>query len=94
MAGTAFHEIFDDVCSSRFLPGLSIGIVVSLVLIVIEVSFATMIFSGPLEMYVRKGIGMALAGTTLFVLVTSIFSGIRSVVAIPQDAPVPRCGRD
>ena len=88
MGGTVFHEILTDVRSSRFLPGLSIGIVVSLLLIVIEVSFASMIFSGPLEVHVRKGIGMVLAGTMFFSLVTTLFSRIRSVIAMPQDAPV------
>jgi sulfate permease, SulP family len=88
MIGSVFREISDDVRSSRFLPGLSVGIVVSLILIVMEVSFATMIFSGPLESYVRKGIGMALAGTALFLLLISLSSMIRSVVGIPQDAPV------
>jgi sulfate permease, SulP family len=81
-------ELVDDIRSSRCLPGLSIGLVVSLVLIVVEVSFATMIFSGPLEVHVRKGIGMALAGTAGFVLWASLFSRIRSIVALPQDAPV------
>ena len=85
---TVFGEILSDIRSPRCLPGLSVGLVVSLVLIVVEVSFATMIFSGPLEVHVRKGIGMALAGTVGFALCTALFSRIRSIVALPQDAPV------
>ncbi len=86
---TIFGEIFSDMRSPRCLPGLSVGLVVSLVLIVVEVSFATMIFSGPLEVHVRKRrIGMALAGTVGFALCTALFSRIRSIVALPQDAPV------
>ncbi|MDD2604394.1 MAG: SulP family inorganic anion transporter [Desulfobacterales bacterium] len=80
-------ELVSDIRSPRCLPGISIGLVVSLVLIVVEVSFATMIFSGPLEVHVRKGMGMALAGTVGFALCTALFSRIRSIVALPQDAP-------
>ncbi len=81
-------ECLSDLRSPRCLPGLSIGLVVSLVLIVLEVSFATMIFSGPLQAHVGRGIGMALAGTVGLVLGTTLFSRIRSIVAMPQDAPV------
>jgi hypothetical protein len=31
---------------------------------------------------------MLIAGSLIFVLATTLLSGIRSVVAIPQDAPV------
>jgi sulfate permease, SulP family len=80
-------EILADLCSSRFLPGLSVGLVLGLMVIIIEVSLASMIFSGPLKDHVGKGIGMLIAGSLVFVLVTTLFSGIRSVIAIPQDAP-------
>ena len=85
---TVFGEIISDIRSTRCLPGLSVGLIVSLVVIVVEVSFATMIFSGPLKVHVQKGIGMALTGAMGFMFFTALLSSIRSVVAFPQDAPV------
>jgi len=81
-------EIKADVKSTRLLPGLSVGLVLGLMIVILQVSFASMIFSGQLENHVGKGIGMLIAGSLVFVLVTTMLSGIRSVVAIPQDAPV------
>ncbi len=81
-------EISADLRSTRLLPGLSVGLVLGLMVVILEVSFASMIFSGQLESHVGKGIGMLIAGSLVFVLITTLFSGIRSVVAIPQDAPV------
>ena len=81
-------EIKADLRSTRLLPGLSVGLVLGLMVIILQVSFASMIFSGQLENHVGKGIGMLIAGSLIFVLVTTLLSGIRSVVAIPQDAPV------
>ncbi len=83
-----FREISADLRSAKLLPGLSVGLVLGLMVVILEVSFASMIFSGPLENHVGKGIGMLIAGSLVFVLVTTLLSGIRSVVAIPQDAPV------
>ena len=82
------QEIGEDLRSEKLLPGLSAGLVVSLMIIVIEVSFASIIFTSSLESHVSRGIGMLIAGSLVFVLVTTFMSGIRSVIAIPQDAPV------
>jgi sulfate permease, SulP family len=83
-----FPEISKDLRSARLLPGLSVGLVLGLMVVILQVSFASMIFSGQLENHVSKGIGMLIAGSLIFVLATTLLSGIRSVVAIPQDAPV------
>jgi sulfate permease, SulP family len=82
------NEIKADLRSTRLLPGLSVGLVLGLMVVILQVSFASMIFSGQLENHVGKGIGMLIAGSLIFVLVTTLLSGIRSVVALPQDAPV------
>lgn len=81
-------ELVGDVRSPLLLPGLSVGIVTGLMTVVIQVSFASLIFSGPLAVYVSKGIGMLLAGTVIFLLATTLSSGIRTVIAASQDAPV------
>ncbi|UNC93141.1 SLC26A/SulP transporter family protein [Candidatus Contubernalis alkaliaceticus] len=85
---TVFREILSDLRSPKCLQGISIGLIVGLMLVVYQVSFASMIFSGPLEVHISRGIGMALAGTLVITMVTALFSNIRSLVAMPQDAPV------
>jgi sulfate permease, SulP family len=82
------QELTVDIRSSLLLPGLSAGVVIGLMVIVLQVSFASMIFSGPLSVHVSKGIGMMLAGSLIMILTASLFSGIRSIIAISQDAPV------
>lgn len=81
-------EVASDIRSPLLLPGLSVGVVTGLMTVVLQVSFASLIFSGPLAVHVSSGIGMLLAGTIVFLLVTTLSSGIRPVIAISQDAPV------
>lgn len=80
-------EILADLRSPQCLSGVSIGLVISLMVVVIEISFAAMIFSGPLETHAQRGMGLTLAGTLILVALTSLFSGFRPVVNISQDAP-------
>jgi sulfate permease, SulP family len=44
-----FPEISKDLRSARLLPGLSVGLVLGLMVVILQVSFASMIFSGQLE---------------------------------------------
>lgn len=81
-------DIFTDLSSPKALSGISIGLVVSLMIIVIEISFAAMIFSGPLEVYAQRGMGLTLAGALVLTVSTALFSGFRPNVSLPQDAPV------
>ncbi len=85
---TLFSEIKNDLLSNKLLPAISAGLVISLMTIVLQVSFASMIFSGPLSGFTGRGIGIMIAGTFVFILVTTLFSQIKSVIAMPQDAPV------
>lgn len=80
-------EVLADLRSSKCIPGVSIGLVISLMAIVIEVSFAAMIFAGPLEVHAQRGMGLTLAGALLLIFVTALFSGFRPNINIPQDAP-------
>jgi hypothetical protein len=47
---------------SRLIPGLTAGILAGAIEIVIAVSFAALIFTGPLERHLPAGIGLALLG--------------------------------
>ncbi len=84
----SLQEIKSDMRSKNLITGSSTGLIICLMVIVLSVSFASMIFSGPLVIHVDKGIGVLLTGSLIFVLVTTLLSGIRSIVAMPQDSPV------
>jgi sulfate permease, SulP family len=81
------REILADLRSPQCLSGISIGLVISLMVVVIEVSFAAMIFSGPLAFHAQRGMGLTLAGSLILVVVTALFSGFRPNINISQDAP-------
>ncbi len=82
------NDILTDLRSPKALAGISIGLVISLMGIVIQISLAAMIFSGPLESHAQRGMGLTLAGGAVLLAVTALFSGFRPSVNLPQDAPV------
>jgi sulfate permease, SulP family len=82
------RDILTDLGSPKALAGISIGLVISLMAIVIQISLAAMIFSGPLESHAQRGMGLTLAGGAVLLAVTALFSGFRPNVNLPQDAPV------
>ncbi|GAB6057729.1 SulP family inorganic anion transporter [Desulfonatronum parangueonense] len=82
------REVLSDFASVKCLSGISIGLVVSLMVIIIQVSFAAMIFSGPLEVHAQRGMGLTMAGALALLLVSALFSSFRPTINIPQDAPV------
>lgn len=81
-------DILSDLGSSKAMAGVSIGLVISLMAIVIQISFAAMIFSGPLESHAQRGMGLTLAGALVLLVATALFSGFRPSINLPQDAPV------
>jgi sulfate permease, SulP family len=82
------QEILEDLRSAKCLPGLCIGVICSLMVLVVEISFAAMIFSGPLGMHAQRAVGLTLAGSVIVLIVTALFSGVRTNISLPQDAPV------
>ncbi len=71
----------------RILPGISAGAVNGILTVMLQISFAAMIFSGPLSHLFAKGVGLTLFGGLVFGVVLAITSSVRGVVAIVQDAP-------
>ncbi len=68
------------------LPGVLAGVVIGPVVVIVAISFAALIFSGPLDGAVAPGIGLALFGATVVALITSLGSSFPSMVATPQDS--------
>lgn len=83
-----FRELAEDATSSLMVPALALGLVIGVLLVVIGVSFAAMIFSGPLAPLATRGAGLTLFGAAALCGFLAISSSFRSAIATPQDAPV------
>lgn len=71
----------------RMLRGISAGAVNGILTVMLQISFAAMIFSGPLSHLFPRGVGLTLFGGLVFGVVLALTSSLRGVVALVQDAP-------
>lgn len=70
------------------LPSLSAGLVIGILMIFIEISFAAMIFSGELSEFIQEGIGLMLFGLAFYTWAGVLLSSFESTHSPPQDGPV------
>ncbi len=73
---------------ARFFPLFISGVVIGVLDIFIEISFAALIFAGPLAAYVSNGIGLILTSTVIIAVVLALWSSFPATIALPQDIPV------
>ena len=71
----------------RLLPSLTAGLVAGILIVSLEISFAALIFSGDLDRYISKGVGLTLFATCVIGLVTALGSSFPAVVSLSQDVP-------
>ncbi len=71
----------------RLLPSLVLGLIVGVIATIIQLSFASLIFSGGLSNYVARGVGFALFGALIIGGITAILSSFPGMVSLPQDSP-------
>jgi SulP family sulfate permease len=69
------------------MPGITAGIVIGILAVIVETSLAVLIYGGDLSAYVSRGIGFTLLGTALVLVVTAMFSSFPGVVALPTNTP-------
>jgi sulfate permease, SulP family len=69
------------------LPNLTAGLVVGFVEVIFAISVASLIFSGPLKADLPRGISIVLVTSIVSILMTSLFSSSKGVVAGIQDNP-------
>jgi SulP family sulfate permease len=67
------------------LPGVTAGLVSGVIAVIVEISFAALIFSGDLSSFVANGIGFTLFGACAVTLVTTAASSFPGIVSFPQD---------
>jgi SulP family sulfate permease len=82
-----FADLRTILAPRRLLPGLTAGAVAALLAVVIEISLAALIFSGPLASHVGTGIGFLLFGGGVFALVGALTSSYPGTVSVAQDSP-------
>ncbi|TDG12419.1 cyclic nucleotide-binding domain-containing protein [Seongchinamella unica] len=82
-------SIFTKFSPEFLLSSLLAGIIAGLVALVSCVSFAALIFHGPLTPYLSTGISIAISTAVIGGSVLTLFSTCRPVVAIPDDDTAP-----
>jgi len=82
----------DECRPSVLLPGLSAGLLNGILVIICEISFAAMIFSGELSGFIAQGIGLTLFGGFLIGGVISVMSSYPGMVGVAQDGPAAILG--
>ncbi len=70
---------------SRLLPNVTAGLVSGILIIIVRLSLATLIFSGPLANYVASGIGLILFGSAVMGVIFALTSSFPGAQAAPQD---------
>lgn len=81
-------EISHDLKPSTLFPALCIGSFLGLLITIVQISFAALIFSGPMSHLTARGAGLTLAGALIVGVITSFYSSFKSMISLPEDAPV------
>jgi SulP family sulfate permease len=71
----------------QFIPALTTGLIIGLVEVILAISFAALIFAGPLSPFVGHGIGLALAGGALSGIAVAVLSSLPGMSSGNQDVP-------
>jgi SulP family sulfate permease len=71
----------------QLLPGLTAGVINGILSIIVQISFAVMIFGNKFPAYVATGIGLTLFGGFIIGLITILASSFNGSVALVQDGP-------
>lgn len=78
-------QLVQELHPRRLFPSLTAGLVAGIVTILVEISFAAMIFAGDLVSFVPNGIGLLLFGALVIGIVVALTSSFSGTVAVPQD---------
>ncbi len=76
----------------RFIPILSLGLVLGAIDLPTVISFAILIYSGELAPFAGAGIGMILFGGLIVQLIIALTSSMPGIIGGPQDSPAAILG--
>lgn len=71
--------------SDAVLPALAAGLVTGIIVVILNVAFAALIFSGEMSPYLDRGLGITLTSAVVLGLIVGVASSLPTVIAIPQD---------
>jgi SulP family sulfate permease len=81
-------ELFNDLRSKQMLPAIIQGLIIGAMIVIIEISFANIIFSGELAPLATRASGLCVFGAGALCLTTGLFSVFPTLISLPQDTPV------
>lgn len=88
MIPASFQEIASDITTPRrCLAALSSGLLVGMLLIVIQLSLASLIFAGPLTSFASRAAGLPLFGCFVMCTLVALFSSVPTAICVPEDSP-------
>jgi len=84
----ALRGLAAELAPRRLVPALAAALAVGPIVVIVAISFATLVFSEPLAAYtgVGVGVGLALGGAAALAVVVALASSFRGMVATPQDS--------
>ena len=74
-------ELRADTVSAKVVPALAAGLTSGLALLVAQVAYASLIYSGPLAPYSSQGVGLVLFGNFAACLVIALGGGFRGTIS-------------
>ena len=81
MSHNLVAEIRADAVSTRTVPALAAGVTSGLALLVAQVAYGSLIFSGPLAPYSSQGVGLVLFGNFAACLIIALTGGFRGAIS-------------
>lgn len=76
----------------KFIPSISLGVVIGAIDLPSVISFAILIYSGELAPYAGTGIGLILFGGLIIQVIIGLTSSIPGMIGGPQDSPAAILG--
>lgn len=87
MATTSRSTLAQHFHPSALVPSITAGLTAGILAIILQLSFAALIFGGDLSAYLGRGIGLALFSGIILALVVALTSSFQVTIASPQDSP-------
>lgn len=79
--------IAENLKPTTLVPAVLAGLIVGILAVILEISFAALIFSGDASTYVSLGIGLALFSSALLALIVALTSSFPVSISVGQDSP-------
>jgi SulP family sulfate permease len=80
-------DFSQDLKSERLVPGITSGLVIGSLEVIIAISFTALIYAGELSRYVGVGIAFALIGAIITGVVVALVTSLPGTISGIQDAP-------